>query len=134
MSTEPFMEHPTGQFTNALDAISDAIERLSKYVKQDKWITFCGQGQGTQPDSYNMIDILVRGRSVDIGERHVDLKQVLSHASLDGTKLGVVNDNGIIELPLANTRQFAEFIDAIFYHLGVRPFEDEDDYAVGAEW
>ena len=35
----------------------------------------------------------------------------------------------------ASPEQFAALLDALFRsQLGVRPFEDEEDYAVGAEW
>jgi len=39
-------------------------------------------------------------------------------------------------LPLQRAREAAQILDAIFRHvLEIRPFDDQDnDYAVGAEW
>jgi len=47
----PFMEHPTGEFPDAALAMESAIERLRSLDRWDRWITFCGQGQGGRVDS-----------------------------------------------------------------------------------
>jgi len=37
------MEHPTGEFDSALDAMEDAVGRLRELNGWDQWITFCAQ-------------------------------------------------------------------------------------------
>ncbi|NUQ63112.1 MAG: ankyrin repeat domain-containing protein [Pirellulales bacterium] len=132
--TEPFMEHPSGEFATTVDAMTDAIKRLRKLKPWDKWITFSASGQGSRPDTYHIVDVLVHGQSVNIGDESVDLDAVLSRAGLSRSKLQDSHEKGIIELRHTTPVQFAKFLDSLFYHFGVRPFEDEDDYAVGVEW
>ena len=49
-SDEPFMEHPTGEFPDAVAAMTSTIERLRSIRNWDHWIAFCGQGQGLIPN------------------------------------------------------------------------------------
>ena len=48
----------------------------------------------------------------------------------------LVADGAHYLLTAASPREVAQLLDAIFrHHFGIRPFPDEnDDYAVGAEW
>jgi len=133
MTDRPFLEHPTGAFATAVDAMTDAINRLMSGDQCDRWFTFSAQGQGSQPDSYHIVDLPVKRRSVDVGGRDVDLYSMLSRAGLDGSDLGASRTNTVIELPRATAVQFARFLDCLFRHLGIHPFDGEDDYAVGAE-
>ena len=133
-NAEPFMEHPCGQFATAVDAMTDAIKRLRKLKQWDEWITFSASGQGSRPDTYDIVDVLVRAQSVNIGGQPVDLDAVLSRAGLSRSKVQHAYEMGIIELRHTTPGQFARFLDSLFYHLGIRPFEDEADYAVGVEW
>ena len=129
-----FLEHPTGRFGSSLDALIDAIERLDQVQEKERWLTFSGQGQGHRLDSYNFVDLPIRIRSINVGDRTTDLAAVLSDAALDSEAVDASYQDGIINLPLADHRQFAAFLDALFRHYGVRPWDDQDDYAVGAEW
>jgi hypothetical protein len=55
----PFMEHPSGDFETAVDAMADAIKRLRALPEWDKWITFHAQGMGSRVDSYLKRNITV---------------------------------------------------------------------------
>ncbi len=56
----PFMEHPSGEFETAVDAMADAIKRLRALPEWDKWITFHAQGMGPRVDTYHFAAIRMR--------------------------------------------------------------------------
>jgi len=56
----PFMEHPTGDFKSAVDAMADAIKRLRALPEWNDWITFCAQGMGHDEDSEQHAEIRMR--------------------------------------------------------------------------
>ncbi len=56
----PFMEHPSGDFKTAVDAMADAIERPRALPEWNNWITFCAQGMGGRVDSYEFAKIQMR--------------------------------------------------------------------------
>jgi len=132
----PFMEHPTGEFDTAFQAIRSAMQRLDQMDMGDRWIDFCGQGQGANPELTQIESVLFNGRSFDLSGQTVDLKTILASTGLTpaGTKVETSPD-GKITLPDANPEQLARFLDALFQkHFGIKPFKDEEDYSVGAEW
>jgi len=49
---KPFMEHPTGGFDSAVEAMEDAVRRLRQLRNWRQWITFGAQGEGHGPDGY----------------------------------------------------------------------------------
>lgn len=57
MSEEPFMEHPTGEYASALDAMEAAIVRLRALTEWHGWITFCAQGEGSSPESVHFAEV-----------------------------------------------------------------------------
>jgi len=130
------MEHPTGEFDTAIQAIRSAMERLDRMDMGDRWITFSGQGQGHRVDSYQIADVKFRDRTFDLVGQAVDLTPILDSTGL--TRAGVkveTSPDGRITLPDATPEQLARFLDALFQqHFGITPFEGENDYAVGAEW
>lgn len=133
--SKPFMEHPSGDHACAKDAIVAALERLGRLKGESRWITFSGQGQGARPDAYHIEDVKVLGRTIDVGAASIDVDVVLQAAGLTRAQVGLTTDGGRISLPRASCRQMGEFLDALFrVGLGVRPFDDDEDYAVGAEW
>jgi len=132
---KPFMEHPTGEHSNALQAIKSAIKRLYKLKNWDKWIIFSAQGQGSSPESYHIENVHMLGHTFDIGDREIDLDAILRFAGLNNEILSISVTNGKISIAKATPDQLAVFLDALFQKgLGIRPFEDDNDYAVGAEW
>ena len=133
-NNEIFLEHPAGVFDTALDALTDAINRLDQLQDEDRWLTFSGQGQGGRRDSYYIVDLPIRDRSINVGDRDTDLRAVLVDAGLDGTSVKASMESGIIQIPHADHKQFAVFLDALFRHYGIRPWDDQEDYAIGAEW
>jgi hypothetical protein len=125
------MEHPSGEFADAVSAIESAIERLRALDAWDRWIGFSGQGQGG-----HSADLLVRGDEIQIGQASVDLERVFEVGGLDPGEIDViVEEPGTLKVRGASATQFAKFLDGLFRgHLGVRDYEDDGDYAVGAEW
>jgi hypothetical protein len=129
----PFMEHPTGDFKSAVDAMADAIERLRALPAWDDWITFCAQGMGRDEDSEQHAEIGVRRDEIQLDEP-LDAEQVTRQAGVPGSSL--IGAGGHYSIAQASPADAARVMDAIFRHwLGIRPFPDQgDDYAVGAEW
>lgn len=128
------MEHPTGDFDNALEAMTNAITRLRKLPDWSAWITFSAQGMGERPDSYMFSEVHLLGTALDVGDRPLDIAAVGRAAGLPE---GCLVHSGSHYLATALTpRETARLLDAIFRtHGRIRPFPDEDnDYAVGAEW
>jgi hypothetical protein len=132
-SGKPFMEHPSGEFKSAVDAMASAITRLRALPRWDEWITFCAQGMGHREDSDHMADIRLRRDELAL-EEPIDLAAVIQHAGVPQSSL--TNAGGNYSIAAASPADAARVMDAIFRHcLGIRPHADEeDDYAVGAEW
>jgi hypothetical protein len=141
----PFMEHPSGEFETAVDAMADAIKRLRGLPEWDKWITFEAQGMGPRVDTYHFAAIRMR---------HGDIMFMLQTNTLAWTERkleldisAVTMQAGVPESCLSKTEsgysvakatpiQAARIMDAIFrQYLGIRPHTGEgNDYAIGAEW
>ena len=130
---EPFMEHPTREFKNAIDAMEDAVRRLRE-LEAKEWITFSAQGEGNGPDAYEFAEIRMLEDQLDAGEKPLNIPTIIQAAQAGATSL--VPDGAHYSVANASPREVAQLIDAIFRnHFGLRPFADEgDDYAVGAEW
>ncbi|XAM01411.1 hypothetical protein OT109_08450 [Phycisphaeraceae bacterium D3-23] len=130
---EPFMEHPTGEFDSAIEAMTDAICRLRELPAWDDWITFCAQGIGPRPDSVHFAEICILKDQFDL-DIPLDLEAVHQQASVSGSCLS--KRGGFYSVASASPAEVARIFDAIFrYHLGIKPHADEgDDYPIGAEW
>lgn len=131
---EPFIEHPTGDFRNALDAMTDAIARLRSLPNTDAWLTFCAQGMGDRPDSYAFSEVRLLGDRLDVGDSPLDTEAVCRASALPADTLTPAGPHYLVAS--LTPRQTAQLLDAIFRQHGhLKPFPDEgDDYAVGAEW
>jgi hypothetical protein len=134
MSEEPFMEHPNGQYANAVDAMEAAISRLRSLPDWPGWITFCAQGEGASPDSTHCAEVRILSDVLEVGAP-VDLAQIAARAKVGRHAISQAGSTRY-SIAEATPREAAQILDALFrYQLGIRPFPDEDDdYAVGAEW
>lgn len=132
----PFMEHPSGKFRTSLDAITDAMNRLDKLGKTDRWIKFSGQGEGSRPDSIHAVDIPYRNGAFRIDSGPVDVRAVAEFAGVDASKVESSGQSEVtIDLSRATPAERARFLDGLFRkHSGLRHHEGENDYSVGAEW
>lgn len=134
MSDEPFMEHPTGEFATAVDAMEAAISRLRALPQWNRWITFSAQGEGSSPESNHFAEVRILS---DLLETDVplDIARITALAKVDRRTLTEAGRTRY-SVGAATPREAAQIVDAVFRHkLGIRPFPDEDDdYAVGAEW
>ncbi len=131
----PFMEHPSGDFATAVDAMADAIQRLRALPEWKKWITFHAQGMGGRVDSYHFAAIRMRQNEISF-ERpmEIDIQAVTKRAGVPEACLS--KSEGGYSLGEATPHQAARIMDVIFrQYLGIRPHTGEgDDYAIGAEW
>ena len=127
------MEHPTGDFKNAIDAMEDAVRRLRKLGAKE-WITFSAEGEGNGPDSYEFAEVRILADQLDAGEKPLNIPDIIQAAQTGATSL--VPEGAHYSIANASPREVAQLLDAIFRtHFGLGPFADEhDDYAVGAEW
>lgn len=90
--SRPFLEHPSDEFVSAKEANLSAMERFARLrgpppgftgrVRQTRWITFGGQGQGqgSHADAYHIEDVRVLGKTLDHAGATVDLDAVLREA------------------------------------------------------
>ena len=131
---KPLMEHPTGHFDSAVEAMEYAVRILRASPKLEKWISFTAQCEGTRPDSYEFAEVRMLHDRLDVGEKPLDVAQIVQVARTGATSL--VTDGAHYSVAAASPKEVAKILDAIFrHHFGIRPFPDEDDdYAVGAEW
>lgn len=130
---EPFMEHPTGEYATAIDAMEDAISRLRTLPEWNRWITFCAQGEGSSPESIHLAEVRLLDDILD-AEVQIDLAQITGYADVPRRALTEAGATRY-SIAAATPREAARLLDAIFrQQLGVRPFPDENDYPVGAEW
>jgi hypothetical protein len=133
--TRPFMEHPSGEFGTAVDAMADAIMRLRSLAQWDEWITFCAQGMGARVDSYRMADIRMRRNLIHLkSAAPIDVAAIVSLACVSQSCLA--KDEGFYSLANASPQEAARVMDTIYrHHMGIRPHTGEgNDYAIGAEW
>jgi hypothetical protein len=72
----------------------------------------------------------------DFGDAPVDVLAALSGAGLDTATIGVEQSaEGTVKLVNATPADLARFLNSVFTaQLGIRPFDGENDYSVGAEW
>lgn len=129
----PFMEHPSGEFDSAVDAMADAIRRLRALPEWNDWITFCAQGMGHRVDSYHMAEIRMRRDELELDEP-LDVKAITKLAGIPESALRLVGASYSVQQ--ASPEAVAKVLNAIFRNvLGIHPHTSEgDDYAVGAEW
>ena len=114
--------------------MADAIERLRMLPDWNEWIIFCAQGAGQHEDnSYHLAEIRMRREWIDPGVS-VNTETVATAAHVQTSQ--IVAEGGIYELPGTTPLEAARVLDAIFRgYLDIRPFADQDnDYAIGAEW
>jgi hypothetical protein len=131
--TTPFMEHPSGEFDSAVEAMADAITRLRALPDWNDWITFCAQGMGSREDTYHMAEIRLRRDEMELDEP-LDAKDITRFAGVPERALQPIGAN--YSFHEASPNEAAQVMNAIFRNvLGIRPHTGEgDDYAIGAEW
>jgi hypothetical protein len=131
----PIMEYPSDDYNSSLQAMTSVFEQLKAGDYTDRWITFSGQGKGHDEDSDECVDVLVRGNTLDLHGQTLDLPALLQFAKLQDQVQAQLDPQGMVTLSNATPQQMARFLDAVFQkHFGIHPHDDEDDYAVGAEW
>jgi hypothetical protein len=131
----PFMEHPSGHFATAVDAMADAITRLRAKPDWRDWITFCAQGMGPRVDSYHFAKIRMRLDQIKPeNPLEIDIDLVTQRAGVPRSCLS--KDGDAYSIAGATPMQAARMMDVIFrQYMGIRPHTGEgDDYAIGAEW
>jgi hypothetical protein len=131
----PFMEHPSGDFDTAIDAMADAIKRLRELPEWKNWITFSAQGMGGRVDSYHFAEIQIKQDEFKLQKPvEVDIELVTKRAGVPESCLSKNGD--VYSIAKATPVQAARIMDVIFrQYLGIRPHTGEgDDYAIGAEW
>ena len=133
-SDRPFMEHPSGEFETAVDAMADAIERLRALREWDEWISFHAQGAGSRVGSYHCAVIkMCRGQIAFEQQLKLHTRKVTKRAAVPEMCLNESDCGYSIET--ATPHEAARIMDVIFReHLGIRPYDGEgDDYAIGAD-
>jgi hypothetical protein len=131
----PFMEHPSGVFETAVDAMADAIKRLRAMPQWNDWITFCAQGMGGRVDSYHDAKTRMRQDELKLQEPiDIDIELVTQRAGVPPLCLSKKGD--VYSFANATPMQAARIVDVIFRHyMGIRHHTGKgDDYAVSVEW
>lgn len=128
---QPFLEHPTGEYETAVDAIEHTIRKLRELPEWTRWITFCAQGAGASADSVHSAEVRICKDKLDIGES-MNVAEIASVAKVNGKC--IVPEGTLYSMAAATPEEAARVLDALFrYHFGIRPFPNEQDYAIGAE-
>ena len=141
----PLVEHPSGDFETAVEAMAFAITSLRALPVWDKWVTFCAQGMGPRVDTYYFASIRMRQGEITLLEEANTLASTQKPLELDIKS--VTNRLGVPKSCLSKTEagysvskatpnQAARLMDVIFrQYMGIRPHTGEgDDYALGVEW
>ena len=128
------MEHPTGDFASAKEAMGDAIARLRGIPEWPGSIVFGAQGYGGKPDTYRFAELRLDKDCLSVDQGPLDLVDIRAAAQVCAT--AIVPLGSEYSIASATPSEAGSIMDAIFrQHLGLQPFPDEgDDYAVGAEW
>jgi hypothetical protein len=132
---QPFIEHPSGEFDTAVEAMADAIKSLRALPKWDRWITFHAQGMGDREDSYHFAEIRMRAGEIAFEQpTELDIPLVTKRAAVPESCLSRTQAG--YSIARATPIQAARILDEIFrQYLGIRPHPGEgNDYAIGAEW
>src|SRR4051812_15536616 len=82
----PFMEHPTGEYKSAVEAMAAAITRLRALAEWNDWITFSAQGVGHREDSDQFAEIRMRRDELQLDET-LDLDSITQHAGVPRSSL-----------------------------------------------
>lgn len=136
--TVPFMEHPSGDFETAIDAMTDAIARVRSLpfwsFKRSKWINISAQGMGAHHDATACYEIRMRGARIEIPSANLNLAHIAQMANLNTNTIKFIDSQ--YDTTSLTAKDTATFVDAVFrHHFGLQPFPDENnDYAVGFEW
>jgi hypothetical protein len=114
--------------------MEDAVGRLRALPIWERWITFTAQGAGHRPDAVQCAEVRLLGGTLDVGSLPLDVPRIIGAAGARDVSL--VSQGQYYSVAEASPREVAHILDSVFrHHLGIRPFADEnDDYAVGAEW
>jgi hypothetical protein len=131
--SDPFVEHPTGDFKSALAAMENAVQRLRALPQWTDWITFCAQGAGHDEESDHFAEIRLRRDELEI-DTPIDPPSILRKARVSPAALTASGDH--YSIAGASPAEAARIFDILFRdYLGIRPHKDQrNDYAVGAEW
>jgi hypothetical protein len=128
------LEHPSGKFANAREAIAEAIRRMRKQGSPARSAVFTGQGQGGRVDAYRSADVVVQGDTLDFGEPVPALLAIAGTLRLDASRLEH-DAGGRVRVHDGTAEELARLLDAVYRsHFRIRPHEGEHDYAFGAEW
>jgi hypothetical protein len=120
---QPFLEYP-GRLPTVHAALKDAVLRL-RGLKPVTWLTIAAQGRDG--------DASIRWRADVIeADRPLDAVRVRARSAVPDSAL-VPLDRGF-SVAAATPGQAAQILEAVFHELGVRPHDDERDYAIGGEF
>lgn len=129
---EPFLEHPSGEHETAVDAIEHTIRELRALPESTPWLTLCAQGAGASDDRMHSAEVRLWKDKIDPGGS-LNVAEIANVAGVSSEC--IVADGTLYSIAAATPEEASKVLDAIFRrHFGIRPFPEEQDYAVGAEW
>ena len=121
LAGRPFMEHPSGGFETAVDAMADAIKRLRALPELKDWITFSAHGMGDRDDSYHFAAIRMRQDELKFDKPiDLDINLVTKRAGVPQSCLATSGEGYTVAK--ATPVQAARIMDVIYRnYLGIRP-------------
>jgi hypothetical protein len=81
------MEHPTGDFASAKEAMGDAIARLRGLTEWPGSIAFGAQGYGGKPDTYQFGEVRLDKHSLSVEQGPLDLVDIRAAAKVGATAI-----------------------------------------------
>lgn len=131
----PIVEHPSGDYATAVQAITEAFRRLSECAEASRWVVLSGQGQGWRVDSYLVADVRYRNGTFVFPQSISEVASIAARVGLAESQVEIGSDSQTVLISGATPELLAAFLDAVYREaLGIRSHEGEDDYAFGAEW
>ena len=132
---DPIVEHPSGDYETAVQAITEAFRRLGECAETSGWVVLSGQGQGWRVDSYLVADVRYRNGTFVFPQSISEVASIAARVGLAESQVEIGSDSKTVSIRGATPALLAAFLDAVYREaLGIRPHEGEDDYAFGAEW
>lgn len=130
---DPIVEHPSGEFDSAVDAIAEAFRRI-RASESSGSIFLCGQGQGSREGSTQVVEVSYRAGTFHFEEAVPDALDYATAAGINPSHVDIRENGASVRVVDESPERLALFLDSAFrLHFRVRPFDGEDDYAFGAE-
>jgi hypothetical protein len=130
----PFLAHPDEGDKDARTAIARLFHKLDDAYPMQRTLILSAQGQGARLESYHVVNVEYRDKCFDLGKNRLSLAAFNEELVRNGTphltsQVHLV-ENNILESASLSATELAGIAAA----LGIKPFDDDNDFPFVAEW